>query len=402
MYKDFYGFRERPFKLLPDPGYLFLSRQHRLALLHLEYGLLNNAGFVVVTGEIGTGKTTLIKVLLQRLDQDTVAASVFNTTVGPEEFLALILQEFELEPTGPGLAEKIDRLNAFLISCFAQGQRVILIVDEAQNLCLETLEEIRLLSNLQTDKDYLIQIILVGQPGLRDKLSHPGLRQLAQRISVHYHLHSLNAEETAAYICHRLEVSGGKEARDIFSSDAMDAIYQYSSGTPRLINLLCDACLVNGFADQVRTVTASMVEDVAKGEDASSFWEFAAASTADLQDTHQVTGDDRQLTADNGRLEALEKQVSELQSAIVILSRLVHENLLSQEDRPQKETGEIEGQILASLKEKQAKVRQLTTERDELLKKFSRLSVRTSGGNRKEETPLKHDVSLWCRLWPWG
>ncbi len=400
MYEDFFGLQERPFKLLPDPGYLFLSHQHRLALVHLEYGLLNNAGFVVITGEIGTGKTTLIKTLLQRLDQTTLVASVFNTTVGPDEFLSLVLQELEQEPAGLSRAEKIEQLNTSLISCYARGQRVVLIVDEAQNLSLETLEEIRLLSNLQTDKDYLIQIILVGQPELRRKLSHPGLQQLAQRISVHYHLGPLNEVETTAYIRHRLSISGGKDAEDIFSGEAMEVVYKYTQGTPRLINLLCDACMVHGFADQVQSLTASIVEDVIKGDGAGSFWALASTAASKSEDTGRHAADTPESTGNVGRPETLEEQVRQIGNGLVVLSRLVHERLLS--DGVPSQGGETgtEKQLMQFLEEERAKVRLLEKQSNKQLEQIAELSHPSQEVAGDENAPVTKKTSLWRRLRP--
>ena len=402
MYEDFFGLRERPFKLLPDPGYLFLSHQHRLALVHLEYGLLNNAGFVVITGEIGTGKTTLIKTLLQRLDQTILVASIFNTTVGPDEFFSLFLQELEQETAGHSRAEKIEQLNAFLISCYARGQRVVLIVDEAQNLSLETLEEIRLLSNLQTDKDYLIQIILVGQPELRRKLLHPGLHQLAQRISVHYHLKPLNEVETSAYIRYRLSVSGGKDAEDIFSGEAMEVIYKYTQGTPRLINLLCDACLVHGFADQVQALTASIVEDVIKGDGAGSFWALASTTVSKSEDTGRHAADTPESTGSGGRLGTLEEQVGQIGNGLLALSRLVHEKLLSDEVPSRGGETEAERQLIKFLEEERAKVRLLEKQCHKHLEQIAELSHTSHEVVSAENTPVTKMISPRRRLWPPG
>jgi general secretion pathway protein A len=394
MYEDFFGFRERPFKLQPDPEYLFLSRQHRLALVHLEYGFLNRAGFVVVTGEIGTGKTTLIKALLRRLDQKIVVASVFNTMVETDEFLALILQEFEQPRTGQGRAEKIEQLNAFLISCYAQGERAVLMVDEAQNLSLEILEEIRLLSNLQTDKDYLLQIVLVGQPELRNTLSHPGLRQLAQRISVHYHLSALSEEETSAYIRHRLEVARGGEGEEIFPAEALQAVYRHTQGIPRLINLLCDACLVHCFADEVRRVTAPMVDEVVEGEDSSYFWSMGTSATCCHEPDLPGMGVLGQGPDETG-LEALKDQVRELQNSLLVLNRLVHERLLAQEPAPQETGVRNDSRLIRFLDEEREKVKRLASERARLLKEIEELSADrppTGGGGTKKKG----------RLWPSG
>ncbi len=402
MYEDFYEFKERPFKLLPDPGYLFLSHQHRLALVHLEYGLLNFAGFVVVTGEIGTGKTTLIKSLLQRLDKATLVASIFNTTVGPDDFLSLILQDLEQEPAGPSRADKIEQLNKFLISSYAQGLRVVLIVDEAQNLSYQTLEEIRLMSNLQTDKDYLIQIILVGQPELREKLSHSTLRQLAQRISVHYHLNPLTSEETKAYILHRLNIGGGKKAEDVFTLQALETIYTHTQGTPRLINLLCDACLVHGFADQIRPITAPDIKKVVDSKEDGSFWSLASSGTSDLQDNiHEASDKPLAPENDNSKSEALENQVRELQNNVLVLNRLVNERLLSEEIAPKQKTNDTERQLLHFLDEEREKVKRLSRERRRLLKEIAELTAPAPKDTGQEKGRSISAGSQRRKLWPW-
>ncbi|MFH1146278.1 MAG: XrtA/PEP-CTERM system-associated ATPase [Pseudomonadota bacterium] len=272
MYESFYGLTDRPFRIVPDPDFLYLSEEHRLALVYLEYGLANQAGFIVITGEIGTGKTTLIRTLLRRLDQKTRVASIFNTTVLPDQLLQMVLREYEIPFSDRGKSEYLSGLYDFLIDQYRQGNRVVLIVDEAQNLSLEALEDIRLISNLQTEKEYLIQIILVGQPGLKSKLAHPQLAQFAQRISVQYHLVPLNRSEVEAYISHRLRVAG-YTGSGLFSTEALDLIYESSKGTPRVINLICDAALVYGFADELKTLDRGVIEQVLadKKEDALLF-----------------------------------------------------------------------------------------------------------------------------------
>ncbi|MCK4819409.1 AAA family ATPase, partial [bacterium] len=337
------------------------------------------AGFIVISGEIGTGKTTLIKALLQRLDNQTEVASIFNTTVKPEEFLDLVLQEFELEYSGISRTDKLNRLNEFLIGCYGRCLRAVLIVDEAQNLSLETLEEIRLFSNLQTSKEYLLQIVFVGQPELRDKLAHPGLVQLAQRVAVHYHLAPLTEEETSNYIRYRLEVaSDKKEIEDLFTDDAIKAIYRHSKGTPRLINILCDSCLVYAFADEIMTIDGEVVEDAVKSQEASGFSALATAGTPfpDKLDTATLKTVSAE-SFENESLRALGIKVSELQSGLVTLNRLVQENLLS----GQKSTSSI-SQDLTDLElviERQnSEIERLTEERKDLLKRIDRLTARNS------------------------
>lgn len=308
MYEKFYGLSERPFRILPDPDYLYLSAKHRLALVYLEYGLMNQAGFIVITGEIGTGKTTLIRTLLGKLDPEMRVASIFNTNTIPEELLEMILREFEIPSSGQGKTEYLNRLHHYLIEEYRQGHRVMLIVDEAQNLSLEALEEIRLISNLQTEKEHLIQIVLVGQPSLRAKLSHPRLAQFAQRISVHYHLLALDQPETNLYVEHRLRVAGFNGSA-LFSPGALDLIFEVTHGIPRLINILCDAALVYGYADELKTIEREVIEQVLadKKEGAILFSPSAEGSLDDARGAEDGIEE---------RLRRLEEQVEEFQTML--------------------------------------------------------------------------------------
>jgi general secretion pathway protein A len=261
MYESFYGFKEKPFDLHPDPDYLYMSRVHENTYVHLEYAIVENKGFVVVTGEIGSGKTTLINYLLNKIGEDIQVGLVNNTNILPAEFLKMVCQEFELNPKTNDKAELIDIFSGFLIDQFAAGERVVLIVDEAQNLTNDTMEEIRMLSNIETDKHHLIQIILVGQPELRFKLQQSNLKQFVQRVTVHCHLKGLENDEVKEYINHRLEV-GGSDRSDIFDKGTVDNIAVYSRGIPRLINVLCDSALVYGFADELETISTPILDNV--------------------------------------------------------------------------------------------------------------------------------------------
>jgi type II secretory pathway predicted ATPase ExeA len=262
MYERFYGLREKPFSLLPDPAYLYLSEKHQMAATLLEYAVTNQAGFSVITGEIGAGKTTLIRYLLDRLDRDTTVGLISNTHPSLGGLLRWVVLAFDLPGENHSLPDMYQRFVDYLIAQYAKGRRTVLIVDEAQNLAVETLEELRMLSNVNADKDQVLQTILVGQPGLRTTLRRPELAQFAQRIVVDFHLESLDPQETRAYIRHRLKVAGGNP--EIFSDDACNAVHRYSRGSPRLINLICDMSLVYGFAEQSATVAESLVSDVVR------------------------------------------------------------------------------------------------------------------------------------------
>ena len=262
MYETFYKLREKPFTLLPDPGFLFLSNKHRMALTLLEYGLMNQAGFTVISGDIGTGKTTLIRHLLDHMDREHTVGLISNTHRSFGELLQWILLAFNLEHTNLDKVGMYRRFVDFIIDEYAHNRRVVLIVDEAQNMAAETLEELRMLSNVNADKDQALQVILVGQRELRDTLRRPDLVQFAQRISVDYHLEPLSEEETVGYIRHRLEIAGGNP--QLFEEDACRAVYRYSNGVPRLINLLCDTALVYGYAGQSEQIDSALVTDVAR------------------------------------------------------------------------------------------------------------------------------------------
>ncbi|MEA2083327.1 MAG: AAA family ATPase [Thermodesulfobacteriota bacterium] len=260
MYEKFYGLSEKPFHIVPNPNFLYLSPKHQNALTYLEYGIRERMGFILLTGEIGTGKTTLIRYILDQIETDIEVAVIFNTNVSPNQLLGLILREFELEADKNDKAGNLDSIHHFLIRKYARHQRVLLIIDEAQNLSEEALEEVRMLSNLQADDDLLLQIMLVGQPELKAKLRRLDLAQLTQRIAVTYHLMPLSREETGVYIASRLEKTGGRP--DLFTQGAVDEIFRASNGTPRSINLLCDTALVYGFADELHTIDAHVVTRV--------------------------------------------------------------------------------------------------------------------------------------------
>lgn len=262
MYEAFYGFREKPFSIIPDPSFLYFSPKHRMAFDLLEYGMMNQAGFNVITGEIGTGKTTLIRYLLSRVGADVTVGLISNTHRSFGELLQWILFAYNLPCRNKDKVEMFQDFLDFLLEQYAANKRTLLIVDEAQNMAPETLEELRMLSNVNADKDQVLQVILVGQPGLRETLRQPGLEQFAQRIAVDYHLEGLSLAEGHQYIRHRLEIAGGSP--ELFETAACEAVYEYSNGIPRVINLLCDTALVYGFAEQKPVIDAATIHDVAR------------------------------------------------------------------------------------------------------------------------------------------
>lgn len=246
MYENFFGFKERPFQLVPNPAYLFLSRCHEEALAHLNYAVSQGDGFVEITGEVGTGKTTLCRVFLENLGNDTDAAYIFNPKLDALQLLKAVNDELGINSEGKSIKKLIDRLNFFLMEKKAEGKKVILVIDEAQNLSKEVLEQLRLLSNLETNTSKLLQIILFGQPELREMLDSYELRQLAQRITLSYHLTPLNFKETKEYIEHRLRIASRKSGIK-FTWSALRAVYIYSGGTPRLINIACDRSILTAY-----------------------------------------------------------------------------------------------------------------------------------------------------------
>src|SRR5919197_4401229 len=268
MYERFYRLRERPFALTPDPDYLNPSRVHKESLSYLRYGIESHAGFVVITGAIGSGKTTLLQTLLRGLDSHTTVARVMNTLLDPRELIEAAMIDLGLDPAGKSKPAMLKEFGEFLVSERAAGRLVLLVIDEAQNLTLPALEEIRMLSNLETEKSKLVQIILVGQPDLRDKLDRPELEQLRQRITVSYHLEALDADDTARYVNHRLARAAIGAPME-FDRPVTDRIHDRSGGVPRLINVIADAALVFGYGEERSIIDASLVDEVIADLDAT-------------------------------------------------------------------------------------------------------------------------------------
>lgn len=263
MYTDYFGFSEPPFSITPDPRYLYMSRRHREALAHLVYGIGESGGFVQLTGEVGTGKTTVVRVVLEQLPQNVDVALVLNPRLTVLEFLSAICDELGIDYPKGGESPKslIDALNAYLLDAHGKGRRTVLIIDEAQNLSAEVLEQVRLLTNLETTKHKLLQIFLVGQPELKTLLARTELRQVAQRITARYHLTPLNLAETREYIRHRVQVAGVK--RPLFADAAVRSIHRLAGGVPRLINVLCDRALLGAYANDASTIDRACLKRAA-------------------------------------------------------------------------------------------------------------------------------------------
>ncbi|MFT4793420.1 MAG: general secretion pathway protein A [Paracoccaceae bacterium] len=272
MYLDYYGLRERPFSLVPDPDFLFWARPHSKAYTMLEYGIASHAPITVITGEIGSGKTTLVRKLLSEIPADYCVGLISNATGGRGELLHWVMMSLGQQvASGATYVEIFHSFQTFLINEYAQGRRTALIFDEAQNLTAETLEELRMFSNINADKDELLQLILVGQPELRDLVHRPELQQFAQRIASEFHLRALDPDETAQYVAHRMAVGGATQP--VFDENAAAVIHAACRGVPRLINQLCDYALVYGFAEEQPEIGAAIVRDVL--EDRREFGVFS-------------------------------------------------------------------------------------------------------------------------------
>lgn len=263
MYEKFYGFTDKPFNLTPDSKFFYSSAKHEEALNCLLLAISERNGFVVITGDIGSGKTTVCRTLLNKLDSSTKVALVLNTHLGKKELLTTVLDDLGIECKSTSKPHLLSALNKYLLEQASKDINVVLVIDEAQNLAPSVLEEVRMLSNLETETEKLIQIVLIGQPELKKKLAMPKLEQFRQRIVFHYHLTPLDIEETRGYIKHRLKKAGNENA-DIFMEYAIDEVYKYSKGVPRLINIICHNSLISGLACDERVISRSIVESTVK------------------------------------------------------------------------------------------------------------------------------------------
>jgi general secretion pathway protein A len=261
VYQEYFGFDKMPFNTTPDSRFFFPSSKHAEALASLIYAVTERKGFVVITGEVGAGKTTVCRTLLNRIDPHTRVVLIANTNINCDQLLEMICAQLELDSAGKDKAAILQMLNAYLLEQLKDGTTVLLIIDEAQNLSKEVLEEVRMLSNLETEREKLVQVVLLGQPELRRRLYLPELRQFRQRIVVTYHLSSLNLQETIQYIFYRLKVAGGAD-KVKFTRRAINEIYAYSKGIPRLVNILCDSALLSCFVRDVKVISQKIVEEV--------------------------------------------------------------------------------------------------------------------------------------------
>ncbi len=330
MYEEFYGLKEKPFNLLPDPDYLYMSDGHENAYTHLEYAIAENKGFVVVTGEIGSGKTTLINYLLSKIPDDIEIGLINNTYIPPNQIIKSICREFELEINGKDKAELMDAFHEFLIDRYSKKQRVVLIIDEAQNLAKKALEEIRMLSNLEAEKHHLIQIILVGQPELKYRLQHKRLEQIVQRITVHCHINGLKRQEVDNYIKYRLTI-GGAENPEMFNEEAVNLIAKYSRGIPRIINLVCDAALVYGYADNKKIIDKKIVEDVIRERGSGGI--FTDAVGEEKKDADLLSYDDKDVGDALERINILEVRLNNLETLFKSIDQRLNYLMTTREER---------------------------------------------------------------------
>ena len=313
MYQRFFNLRESPFNVNPDPRYLFMTRQIQEALAGLTYGIQNRKGFILLTGEVGTGKTTLVNRLLDWLRGQRVAtAYIFNSQLQVNHLFDFIMADFEIPYDSREKSQVLLRLNQWLLERYRSGETAVLIVDEAQNLSSELLEEIRLLTNLETSTEKLLQIVLAGQPELEERLKLPQLRQLRQRITLRCRTSALSLEETYGYIAERLRIAGAN-GEPIFSKEAIQTIHLYSRGIPRVVNLLCEHSMINAYVDTLRPVPAHLVEEVAR--------EFQ------LDEVPPISGNGSSAAQQSANTEALYQSLNEL------LGRLRHLNVTPSPER---------------------------------------------------------------------
>ncbi len=329
MYTGFFGLTAKPFELLPNPRFLYLSKGHRKALSYLQYGIQERAGFTLLTGEVGSGKTTLLRDIINSVSTDISLAMIFNTKVGTLQLIAMINEDFGLSVTGKDKVQLLGELNDFLLQECSAGRQPLIIIDEAQNLSEEALEEIRLLSNLETDEMKMVQIVLVGQPELKQLIGRPSLRQLRQRISISCHLSPLNREETEEYIFHRLATVGNRDCIT-FVGESLDLLHRFTGGVPRLINLICDFLMLSAFVEETHEISEHLVRDAiqelsfAEYEDDLKGADTGTSSVSDSVNARldRVEENYAKLSADRAEKEAI---LDRLSSQGTILEYLINQ-----------------------------------------------------------------------------
>jgi general secretion pathway protein A len=351
MYESFYGFREKPFQLFPNPAYLYKSEKHQNALGWLEYGLTDGISFILLTGEIGSGKTTLVQYIIGQLEDSIEPAVVYNTNVTSEQLLNLILIEFNLRSQS-NKADALDDLQRFLNDRHNRGRSCLLIVDEAQNLSLESLEEVRMLSNLQQQGQPLLQIMLVGQPELARKLRKSSLRQLSQRIAARYHLTGLNPQETGEYIAFRLQKAGGSP--DLFTPAAVGIIHELAEGIPRAINMICQAALVYGLAEEAPQITQDIVRQIEQDQ--------IGVGLGDDELEEEAGGEGRQIeqpavaALNNG----FQERIENLEGEVRDLRKLLEDQIKKLDRRAETYKNDLSGQLNNLLRMERARNQDLT------------------------------------------
>jgi putative secretion ATPase (PEP-CTERM system associated) len=320
MYEKHFFLNCKPFELLPNPEFLFQSSTHKKAITYLDYGIKEKIGFILLTGEIGSGKTTIIRNLIKNLDSSIRLSRVNNTKVTSEQLISMINEDFGLDVQGKNKTKLLSDLNEFLIGQYAEKAQPTLLIDEAQNLSPDLLEEIRLLSNLETDRAKLIQIILIGQPELNKVLMLPEMMQLRQRINISYHINPLTIDETVKYIRHRLHVAGNVKAIN-FEGDMSEQIYRFSRGIPRLINILCDLALLAAFVEGKKAVSADVVRDVIRDLESRDNWNVPQESSSSETAVKEDASDYQTLAGDIAlRILKLESMAKESHEEINVLS----------------------------------------------------------------------------------
>jgi len=361
MYEAYFGLKTKPFELVPNPQFLFQSQSHKKALNYLRYGLQERAGFILLTGEVGSGKTTIIRDIINNFDKDIVLSMVFNTCVNSKQIIAMINEDFGLNVFGKDKVDLLRDLNDYLVAVHAEAKHAVIIIDEAQNLTPSVLEDIRLLSNLEADSFKLVQIILVGQPELQSIIVRPELRQLRQRISVHCHLDPLTREETEAYVYHRLSMAGNRDALH-WQEGTFDILYGYSGGWPRLINIFCDFVLLAAFVEETRELSVGMIDEVIG--DVSWDRQVATAQLDHISDQDSESFETKVASIEIGQKFALLDVLHEEKSWIA--RRLtVHDGLLQRLSGRQQEESErfdaVQDRILQQLNILSASINKLSS-----------------------------------------